>query len=124
MFRTLSLAVLIPVALLAQTTGPDQTKVGAGNAAASALATDSALVQSSYQYLLRQANQIQDGWIRNQTLDAIRNTNTFVASRAGVTDPMKDDMIKKLIDAGLAASGGAANINGGMKAAIFPPTRR
>ena len=112
---------LLSASLFAQATGPDQTKIGAGNAAANALAGDSNFVQSSYQFLLRQTNQIQDSNTRFQTVDAIRNPNTCVMSRAGVTDAVKDTLLKRLVDQGLAVEANARNINGGAKAGVFPP---
>lgn len=112
---------LLPAVLFAQASAPDQTKLGAGNSTANALAGDSALVQSSYQFLLKQTNQIQDANIRYQTNDAIRNVNTCVASRAGVSDSVKDTLLTRLIDEGLAVESDARNINGGAKAGVFPP---
>ena len=112
---------LLSASLFAQATGPDQTKIGAGNAAANALAGDSNFVQSSYQFLLRQTNQIQDSNTRFQTVDAIRNPNTCVMSRAGVTDAVKDTLLKRLVDQELAVEANARNINGGAKAGVFPP---
>lgn len=106
--------------LLAAQTGPDQTKPGAGNTQAGALATDSPLVQSAYQFLLRQTNRIQDNGIRAQTIDAISN-GTCVTSRAGLTDAQKSAILQTLIDQNLINTADAASINGGAKAGVFPP---
>src|SRR5208337_1040870 len=87
--------------LAAQSTGPDQTMPGAGNSAAAAIALDSAMVQSSYQFLQRQLNLIQDSYIRSETLDALTNPGTCITSRANLTDAQKTAIIKALMDQGL-----------------------
>ncbi len=119
--QSILIGFLVPVALFAQASGPDQTKLGAGNATANALASDSAFVQTSYQFLLRQTNQIQDANIRYHTSDAIRNVSTCVSSRAGVVDSVKDNLLKRLIDEGLAVDSNGSAIVGGAKAGVFPP---
>lgn len=104
--------------------GADQTKTGAGNDRAASMAGDSAMVQSAMQFLTRQMNQIQDGNLRTQTLDAVRNRNTCVSSRTGVTDVQKNAMIQKLTDQGLVDPADESRIpQGGIKAGIFPPLR-
>lgn len=99
----------------------DQTKVGAGNDRAAALAADSPLVQTSQAFLIKQINRIQDSNLRIQTLDATRNRNTCIAFRANVTEAMKTAMIQKLTDQGLVDVADEANITGGIRAGIFPP---
>ena len=117
----LLISALVPALLPAQATGPDQTKVGVGNAAANTLAGDSGLAQSSYQFLLRQTNMIQDPTIRLQTQDALRNASTCIQSRAGLTSDMKQSILKQLMDQGLANAADAGSINGGALAGVFPP---
>lgn len=101
-------------------TGPDQTKTGAGNAAAAALASDSVMVQSAFTFLQRQINRIQDSNIRVQTADAFTNLATCVQTRAGLTDARKDAILQMLADQELINPADAASINGGMKAGVFP----
>lgn len=120
--KSILLGTLAGGLLVAQSaTGPDQTKIGAWNTQSAALAADSTLVQTAYQFLLRQVNQIQDSNIRYQTNDAIRNAGTCVAARAGLNDAQKDAIVKSLTDQGLVNPADAASINGGVKAGIFPP---
>jgi hypothetical protein len=98
--------------LTAQSVGPDQTKPGAGNSAAAAIALDSAMIQSSYQFLQRQLNRIQDFSIRSQTIDGILNPGTCVVSRANLTDAQKSAIIQTLTDQGLVNPPDANLING------------
>lgn len=98
----------------------DQTKVGAGNPAAIALAQKSPLVQSAYKFLLSQAAKIKDAKLRKETLDALSD-GTCVRHRASVTDAQKDAIIAKLIALNLVNPADAASIVGGVKAGIFPP---
>ncbi len=63
----------------------DQTKTGAGNAAAIALAKKSPIVRSAYEFLLAQAARIKDNKLRKETLDALGNDDTCVRHRAGLT---------------------------------------
>jgi hypothetical protein len=98
----------------------DQTKIGAGNPAAIALAKKSPMVNSAYAFLLSQAAQIKDATLRKQTLDALGD-DTCVHHRAGLTDAKKDAIIQTLTAQGLVNSADAASIQGGVKAGIFPP---
>jgi len=113
---TLLLAVIPASPLFAD----DQTKPGAGNAAAIALAKQSPMVRSAYQFLLSQASKIKDDKLREETLDALGNPNTCVKHRANLTDAQKDAIVQNLIDARLVNSADAANIQGGVKAGVFP----
>jgi hypothetical protein len=66
--KTLLLTTCIAGLATAQpTTFANQTKPGAGNAAAAALASDSELIRSAYEYLKRQIGRIQDQKIRSVT---------------------------------------------------------
>jgi hypothetical protein len=114
--RTILLTTLIAALATAQpTTFANQTKPGAGNAAAAALASDSELIRSSYDYLKRQIARIQDPKIRSATTDALANPNTCIASRAGLTDERKAAILQTLIKEGLIDPAGA-DLNG-----LFPP---
>lgn len=120
MKKTILLLICTAACTLAQT-GPDQTKIGAGNTQAAAIALDSAMVQSSYQFLQRQFNRIQDFWIRYQTSDAIANAGTCIYTRINLTDAQKNAIIQALTDQGLVNPADANSINGGVKAGVFPP---
>src|SRR5215475_361125 len=98
----------------------DQTKPGAGNPAAVALAKKSPLVQSAYKFLLEQAGKIKDGKLRKETLDALSD-GTCVRHRANLTDAQKDAIIAKLTAQNLVNPADAASIVGSVKAGIFPP---
>jgi hypothetical protein len=97
----------------------DQTKPGAGNAAAIALAKKSPIVQSAYQFLLSQAAQIENAKLRKETLDALGDP--CIHHRANLTDAQKDAIVATLTSEGLVNSADAAAIIGGVKAGIFPP---
>lgn len=97
----------------------DQTKPGAGNAAAIALAKKSPIVQSAYQFLLSQAERIQDTKLREQTLDALGNP--CIRHRANLTEAQKDAIVATLVSQGLVNPANGASIVGGVKAGIFPP---
>jgi hypothetical protein len=84
----------------------DQTKPGAGNAAAMALAKKSPIVQSAYQFLLSQAAHIEDAKLRKETLDALGGP--CIHHRANLTDAQKDAIVATLPAQGLVnpAEGG------------------
>jgi hypothetical protein len=114
--RTILLTLCIAGLATAQpTTFANQTKPGAGNAAAAALASDSELIRSAYEYLKRQIGRIQDPKIRSVTIDALTNPNTCIASRAGLTDERKAAILQTLVKEGLINSADA-DLNG-----LFPP---
>ncbi|HWY43020.1 MAG TPA: hypothetical protein VNX66_05965 [Candidatus Sulfotelmatobacter sp.] len=97
----------------------DQTKTGAGNPAAIALAKKSPLVQSAYKFLLTQAAKVKDDKLRKETLDALGDA-PCVRHRANLTDAQKDSIIQTLIAQKLVNPVDAASLNGGVKAGIFP----
>jgi hypothetical protein len=97
----------------------DQTKPGAGNAAAIALAKKSPIVQSAYQFLLSQAARIEDVKLRKETLDALGDP--CIHHRAHLTDAQKDAIAATLTAEGLVNPADGAAIVGGVKAGIFPP---
>src|SRR5262249_14850625 len=98
----------------------DQTKTGAGNGAAVALAKKSPMVRSAYKFVLGQARRIQDAQLRKETLDALGNPDTCILHRAHLTDAQKDDIVQSLITQGLLNPADATGINGGAKAGVFP----
>jgi hypothetical protein len=97
----------------------DQTKPGAGNAAAIALAQKSPIVQSAYQFLLSQAQRVEDATLRKETLDALGNT--CIRHRAHLTEAENDAIIAALAAQGLVNPADAASVVGGVKAGVFPP---
>jgi hypothetical protein len=97
----------------------DQTKTGAGNAAAIELAKKSPLVRSAYQFLLSQAAKIGDDKLRKETLDALGD-NPCVKHRANLTDAQKDALVAALVTQKLVNPADAASIVGGVKAGVFP----
>jgi hypothetical protein len=105
--------------LARRATADDQTKPGAGNAAAIALARRSPIVQSAYQFLLGQAARIEDAKLRKETLDALGDP--CIHHRANLTDAQKDAIVATLTEQGLFNPADAAAIVGGVKAGIFPP---
>jgi hypothetical protein len=97
----------------------DQTKTGAGNTAAVALAKKSPLVQSAYKFLLSQAAKLEDDKLRKETLDALGD-DPCVRHRANLTDAQKDAIVQTLIAQKLVNPADAASLNGGVKAGVFP----
>jgi hypothetical protein len=120
-FRSHALGLCLLVTICASTAfADDQTKPGAGNAAAVALAKQSPMVQSAYQFVLSQASKIKDDNLRSIVLDAVGNPNTCIQHRANLTDAQKNAIVANLIAAGLVNPPDAASIVGGVKAGIFP----
>jgi len=113
-FAACAIALLVPRA-----GADDQTKTGAGNAAAIALAKKSPIVSSAYQFLLSQTARITDDKLRKETLDALGD-NPCVRHRANLTDAQKDAIVQTLISQGLVNPADAASIVGGVKAGVFP----
>jgi hypothetical protein len=103
-----------------QAAADDQTKTGAGNRAAVALAKKSPMVGSAYAFLLAQARRIQDSELRKETLDALGNPDTCVLHRAHLSDAQKDAIVQALITQGLPNPADATGIMGGAKAGVFP----
>lgn len=111
-FAALSLflvALLIPA--LAQT--------GAGNGNAIALAQKSPAVQTAFNYLIGQAQQLQDTNLRTQTLDAITNRSTCVLHRANVSPALQQTILNQLLAGGLVDPNDA-NFPGGLIAGVYP----
>src|SRR5262249_52053882 len=112
-------AILVCAGVAFAAQADDQTKPGAGNAAAIALARKSPLVQSAYKFLLTQAAKIKDDKLRKETLDALGD-NPCVRHRANLTDAQKDAIIAMLVAQKLVNPADAASIVGGVKAGVFP----
>jgi hypothetical protein len=95
-------------------------QTGAGNGAAIALAKKSPAVQTAYNYLITQAQSIQDATLQQQTLDAITNPSTCVVHRANVTPAQQQAIVQQLLTAGLADPADNTNFPGGVLAGVYP----
>ncbi len=95
-------------------------QTGAGNGNAIALAKKSPAVQTAYNFLIGQAQQLQDDNLRTQTLDAISNSTTCVKHRANVSPAMQQAIVQQLLAAGLADPADNSTFPGGLQAGIFP----
>jgi hypothetical protein len=103
-----------------QAAADDQTKTGAGNAAAITLAKKSPMVKSAYAFLLYQAGRIEDDKLRTETLDALGNRDTCVRHRANLTAAQRTAIVQSLISNKLLNPADAATIAGGAAAGVFP----
>lgn len=99
---------------------PAMAQTGAGNGNAIALAQKSPAVQTAYNYLVSQAQSLQDTTLRTQTLDAISNPKTCVAHRANVGPAQQQAIVQQLLAAGLADPADNANFPGGLLAGVYP----
>ena len=124
MFRAIVCAGIIFLAgeatfLAMGAAGDDQTKPGAGNAAAMALAKKSPIVQSAYQFVLSQGARIKDAQLRKETLDALESP--CIRHRANLSEAQKDAIVATLVSQGLVNPANATAISGGVRAGVFPP---
>jgi hypothetical protein len=95
-------------------------QTGAGNGNAIALAKKSPAVQTAFNFLISQAQQLQDDNLRTQTLDVISNPGTCVKHRANVSPAMQQAIVQQLLAAGLADPADNATFPGGLLAGIYP----
>jgi hypothetical protein len=100
---------------------PSQTVPGAGNARAIAIAKDSELVQSAYNFLLDQSTRLSDDNLRVQTYEAISNPDTCILHRAKLTPAIKQQIVNELLAQGLLNPADNATFPGGLLAGVFPP---
>lgn len=109
--------------LVAQTAAvlAPQTSVGAGNARAIRIASDSPLAQSAYEFLVGQTGELRNANLRAQTLDAITNPETCIAHRANLTAAGKQAILNELLAQGLLNRADDATFPGGLLAGVFPP---
>jgi len=99
---------------------PALAQTGAGNGNAIALAQRSPAVQAAYNYLIGQAQELQDSNLRAQTLDAITNRNTCVLHRANVSSAMQQTILSQLLAAGLVDPNDNNTFPGGLIAGVYP----
>jgi hypothetical protein len=118
MRQTMKIRVVLFVFTLAAISA--QAQVGAGNPAAAALAQKSPAVQTAYQFLIHQAQQLKDANLRTQTLDAISNPGTCIQHRANLTAARQAAIVQQLLAAGLLDPNDAS-FPGGLQNGVFPP---
>lgn len=119
------MALLLSAASLSfVATAADQTVPGAGNSAATALASRSPLVRSAHRLLIQNAKGIRDQPLRNQTVDALENLDTCIAHRALVTPIVKAAILRQLTAENLISAKDDATFPGGLTAGVFPPVVR
>jgi hypothetical protein len=114
----ISLAATLPAA---PARAADQTRPGAGNAQAVALAAASPLVASGRTLLGEHVARIRNPTLRAATHDALVNPDTCVTHRADLTDADKDAIVQQLLASGLLDAGEAGSFPGGARAGVFPP---
>ncbi len=110
----------IALTLAALSVAPAVAQIGAGNGNAIALAKKSPAVQTAFNFLISQAQQLQDNNLRTQTLDAISNATTCVKHRANVSPAMQQAIVQQLLAAGLADPNDNNTFPGGLIAGIYP----
>jgi hypothetical protein len=116
--KTRFTAIALTLAALSVASAVAQT--GAGNGNAIALAKKSPAVQTAFNFLISQAQQLQDDNLRTQTLDAISNATTCVKHRANVSPAAQQAIVQQLLAAGLADPNDNATFPGGLIAGIYP----
>ena len=121
--RRLLLASAALMALSAGAARADQTSPGPWNGEAARIAGSSALVKSSMAFIRAEVAKIHNPLIRRETEDAAFNTETCIKSRIGMTAEKKQQIVDKLIAAGLIDTGEAGRIPGGLIAGVFPGVR-
>jgi len=111
----------VAVCLLAGVaSGGAAAQTGAGNANAIALAQKSPAVQTAYNYLITQAQSINNEKLRFQTLDAISNATTCVKHRVGVSPAKQQQNLQELEQAGLVDLNDDKTFPGGLLAGVYP----
>src|SRR5262249_31363908 len=96
--------------------------IGAGNAAAEALAKRSPLVRSGMEFLVHQAADIHDNALPKQTVAILTNLQTCAMHRVALgSRSATQALIQQLWEAGLVNGSDPANFRGGALAGIFPP---
>jgi hypothetical protein len=101
--------------------GQNQSKIGAGNAAAETLAKKSPIAISSQNFLIEQAKQIQSAFVRTQTLELLTKVEVCVLHRGGVDAAKKEEILQQLQNAGLINASDGEKFPGGLLAGVFPP---
>jgi hypothetical protein len=107
--------------MLANSQTVNQTIPGAGNKRAEQIAAASDMVQSAYQFIIKQSEQLSDSYLQAQTFDALANPQTCIAHRANLTAAQRQTIVNQLLAAGLLNPADEATFPGGLIAGVFPP---
>lgn len=99
----------------------NQTTPGAGNARAVTIAHASPMVQSAYQFIIKQSQKLSDPNLQRQTSDALGNPQTCIAHRANLNAAQRQAIVNQLLAAGLLNPADDASFPGGLINGVFPP---
>ena len=99
----------------------NQAQPGAGNHLAEAIAARPPLIQSAVSRLIKNAQEIRNRQLRNATLDVLSNPRACIAHRAHLSEADKEGILRQLSAEKLVDPKDASQIEGGMKAGVFPP---
>lgn len=99
----------------------DQTVIGAGNAEAVRIASNSGLVQSARQFIDGRIDRISDHVLAVNVRDLVENRFACIRHRAGETAGSKQEVVSALSAAGLLSPTDAAAFPGGALAGVLPP---
>lgn len=112
---------LLAAAFPSTANAADQTSPGAGNGAAAALASSSALVQSARRFIGRQIGTIGDKTLAKNVHELVEERMACVRHRAHESDASKRAILDALAAVGLYATADASTFPGGALAGVFPP---
>jgi hypothetical protein len=112
---------LIVAGVSASTLANSQTVPGAGNKRAEEITQASEMVQSAYQFIIKQSLQLSDPHLRAATFDALANPQTCIAHRANLTAAKKQAIVNQLLAANLLNPSDEQNFPGGLINGVFPP---
>ena len=113
--------ICTPVFAMGQTPSTNQTTPGAGNRRAEEIARSSPMVQSAYQFIINQSEQLSDAKLQAQTFDALANPLTCIAHRANLTPAKRQAIVNQLLAAGLLNPSDEQSFPGGLITGVFPP---
>ena len=98
-----------------------QASPGAGNKRAEQISAASEMVQSAYQFIIKQSEQLSDPKLRTTTFDALANPQTCIVHRANLTAAQRKSIVNQLLSAGLLNPADDATFPGGLINGVFPP---
>lgn len=119
--RAAAIALVLLTAQTGSAHADDQTRLGAGDAAAIATAKASPLVRREQAAVAALAQGLADPRLRAATVDAVSNEATCIAHRAGLTAAGKAAVVAELERQGLIDAHEGARVPGGLAAGLFPP---
>ena len=118
----LRLATLAAALVLAHTAhAADQTVMGAGNARAMKLASQSPLVTSAMELVKSRLKDIQSPHLRGALTELTQKQESCVQTRANLSADDKQRLMDALDKAGLIDASEASRVQGGLLAGVFPP---